>query len=166
MIITLSSLAAAFLKHDGKYLLMKRSPERKHFPNIWSGVGGGVEPHEMDNPKLACLREIYEETGISEKQIFNLELRYIIIRRAKDLIRQSYIYFGETDTTDFIDTDEGMLYWIEENQLLNREFSKTYGEMLKHYTCTPDEKGRVVVGVVGNEDGNLRISWSVVEDFE
>ena len=164
--ITLENSVAAFLKRDSFYLLMKRPSTRKMLPNIWSGVGGHIEPHELNNPMTACLREIFEETGITEAHIFNLVLRYIIIRRAKNVIRQNYIYFGETDIAKVADTDEGTLHWVAEAELLNREYSKTFEAMLKHSICAPYEKRRVVVGVSENDDGVLRMNWSPVEDFE
>ena len=81
-------------------------------------------------------------------------------------IRQNYIYFGETDISDLIDTEEGTLHWIPEKDLLKREFTKTFGPMLNHYINTPDMLKRVVVGVAENDNGKVNMSWPVVEDFE
>lgn len=164
--ITLQNGAAAFLKHNGQYLLIKRAPGRKIAPNVWSGVGGHIEQHELNNPTEACLREIYEETGISKDHIFNMELRYLIIRRSKDVIRQNYIYFGETDIVDFVDTDEGTLHWVPEPELFKREFTKTFDAMLHHYIDTPDNMGRVVVGTAQSNSGNPKMIWSHLEDWE
>jgi 8-oxo-dGTP diphosphatase len=164
--IILQNSAVAFLKHEGCYLLMKRSPNRSIAPGLWSGVGGHIEPHELNDPKSACLREIYEETGIKKENIFNLELRYVIIRRAKDTLRQNYVYFGETDIAKVIDTDEGTLHWIDENELLNREFTKTFDAMMKHYIYYGGKEKRVIFGVAENSNGEPRMNWSVVEDFE
>lgn len=47
-----------------KVLLMKRSKNKKVDPGVYSGIGGKVEPHESFYDAL--LREIEEETGISE----------------------------------------------------------------------------------------------------
>ena len=164
--IILQNSAGAFLKQNGHYLLMKRSPDRKIAPDVWSCVGGHSEPDEINDPMAACLREIHEETGISKDHIFSLELRYIIVRRAKNAIRQNYVYFGETDVSGIIDTKEGTLHWIHEKDLLNREFTKTFEAMLKHYINMPDKQKRVVVGVAENHFGKLNMTWSVVEDFE
>lgn len=38
--ITLSNGASAFLKRENDYLLMKRAPNRKIAPDVWSAVGG------------------------------------------------------------------------------------------------------------------------------
>lgn len=33
---------------------------------FWTGLGGHFEPNEWNSPKSACLREIFEESGIRE----------------------------------------------------------------------------------------------------
>lgn len=164
--IVLLNSSVAFLKRNGQYLLMKRAMGRKIAPGIWSGIGGHADPEELNSPLSTCLREIFEETGITQNHIFKLELRYIIIRRADDVIRQNYVYFGETDVSDVTDTEEGTLHWIPEAELLEREFTKTYDAMLKHYIKVSDENAPVVVGVAENMGGKLHMSWSTVEDFE
>jgi 8-oxo-dGTP diphosphatase len=165
-IISLENGSGAFLKNNGKYLLMKRSAEKKISPNVWSCVGGHMEQNEINNPLDACLREIWEETGIKKENIVNMELRYIIIRRLKNIIRQNYIYFGETNTNKFIDTDEGKLYWIKEEDLLDREYTQTYAAMMEHYIKNKEKQEKIIVGIAGNINGKLKMKWSMVEDFE
>ena len=164
--IILQNGAGAFLKNDGKYLLMLRSSNREIAPNVWSCIGGHMETYELNDPMETCLREIKEETGISKENIFDLELRYIIIRQYKNIIRQNYIYFGETNVTTLLETNEGTLYWISENELLKKEYTKTYMEMIRHYILTPDPNGKPIIGVAGKHSGKLKMSWAILEDFE
>ncbi len=163
--ITLSNGAAAFLRHSDKYLLMKRAPNRKVAPDVWSGVGGHMECDELNEPQSTCLREVWEEAGIAAKQIRNLVLRYIIIRRYRNTIRQTYIYFGETDADSVDKTDEGRLFWIPESELLDRTYTATFAAMMEHYLTTPDNE-RVIIGVAENDGGKCRMVWSAIEDFE
>lgn len=163
--IHLDCSAAAFLKRGDEYLLMKRSPKKRIAPGVWSAVGGHLEPHELNDPHAACLREIEEETGIHSADVLNLRLRYIIIRRAKDVIRHSYIYFGETDAEPSVITDEGSLHWIAEDELLHRTYTTTFQRMLEHYRQTPDEQ-RVFVGAAEKCNGRCQMVWTAVEDFE
>ena len=163
--IKLQNFATAFLKRDGKYLLMKRSAEKKIAPNVWCSVGGHIEEYEMNEPEAACMREIEEETGIKGAQVQNLKLRYVIMRRARDILRQNYVYFGETTAKDLINTDEGTLHWIPEKELLNREFTQTFTAMLRHYTETPDCEN-IVIGAAHSVDGKLKMSWSSIRDFD
>ena len=52
---------------DGDYLLMRRSPEKEHYPNIWEiGAGGSVVQGETS--EQSAHRELEEETGIARGQ--------------------------------------------------------------------------------------------------
>jgi 8-oxo-dGTP diphosphatase len=165
MSVNLSNAAFAFLRDGDKYLLMKRAADRRVSPDVWHGVGGRMEPDELNDPRAACLREVWEESGITAEQIRDLTLRYIIIRRYRDTIRQTYVYFGETNAEAVDKTDEGKLSWIPESELLNRTYTVTFAAMLEHYRTMPDS-GRVIVGVAVNNGGKCRMVWSAIEDFE
>ena len=164
--ITLRNGVAAFLRNNDRILLMKRANNRIIAPGVWSGVGGHMEPCEINAPLAACYREIEEETGIVRSRIERLDLLYIITRRRAEEISQSYIYFGETSQTDVIHTDEGELFWVHENNLLKREYSQTFAAMLKHYIARDPLDYAVYVGVAGNADGLLKMNWARCEDFK
>jgi 8-oxo-dGTP pyrophosphatase MutT (NUDIX family) len=60
---------------DGDFLLMKRSPVKEHYPNIWEiGAGGSVVRGET--AEESARRELEEETGISRGQWAHLG-RYV-----------------------------------------------------------------------------------------
>lgn len=164
--ITLRNGAAAFLRNGDNFLLMKRADNRKIAPGVWSGVGGHMEPHEINDPMTACYREIEEETGIARSQIPALDLRYIITRRYQNEIRQSYVYFGETTATQVIQTNEGILHWVPTRELLARVYTQTYAAMLTHYVHREPSDTAVYVGVAGNDHGRLHMTWAKCEDFE
>ena len=157
---------AAFLRNNNKYLLIKRSESKVLLPGLWSGVGGHMEPCEINDPLLTCYREIEEETGITKDKISKLELLYLIIRRSKDEISQSYIYFGETTQEEVIQTEEGTLFWVPESEWTDRQFSSTFSMMLTHYKKRKKEDRAVYVGVAEDDLGKLRIIWAKCEDFE
>ena len=46
----------------GEFLIQKRTPNKKNFPNMWSQTGGGVDKGEIT--LQAALRECKEELGI------------------------------------------------------------------------------------------------------
>ena len=66
----LINYVAAFLRNNDEYLLMERANNRKINPGFWSGVGGHVEPHEINDPLSACYREIEEEAGMIAPYMF------------------------------------------------------------------------------------------------
>lgn len=131
-----NGVAETFLRHGDCYLLMKRSAFKQHYPNVWAGVGGGIEPEELAHPRQAALREIWEETGVCAEHIANLRLRYLHISQQDGTLIYHYVYFGQTLQTAIRQTDEGALFWIPRQQFFDREFSPAATEILRHYFAT------------------------------
>ena len=50
------------INKDNEFLIQKRSPNKKKFPNMWSMTGGAVLAGE--NSEQACIRETMEELGV------------------------------------------------------------------------------------------------------
>lgn len=145
---------------------MKRAADRDVNPNRWSGVGGKIERNEINDPYAACMREIGEETGMTAADIKCLTLRYIILRRYKNTIRQSYVYFGKTNKRTFIDTDEGSLHWISKAELGKQKYSATFTYMMRHYLSPMAEAESIFVGTAEYAEGKLKMCWAKIEDFE
>ncbi|MHB8945093.1 MAG: NUDIX domain-containing protein [Bacillota bacterium] len=146
--IRLRPSATAFLMNSGDVLLMKRSITREFAPGIWAGVGGHLEPDEINDPQVACRREILEETGLDEEHVTNLRLKSIILRRSQDEIRVQYVFFGDSSRRDVVDTDEGELHWISQNELLNRELSFTTRAALRNFLESGGQTDTILVGTV------------------
>lgn len=113
--------------------MSKRSKERTLTSNLWTGLGGHLEAHEHNVPEKSCLREIFEEAAIRSNEIEQFKLRYILIRRSKDEIRQHFIYFGRTTREDFVNTDQGELNWIDLSEILHLKMPLTVNKMLQHF---------------------------------
>ena len=164
--LTLRSSAVAFLNNGNKILLLKRASTRSIAPNVWSGVGGHLEECEINKPMTACYREIFEETGIKECEILDLQMKYIILRMSDEELRINYIYFGITNVTTVINTKEGKLHWIPVEDMLKREFTKTFAIMLAHYMTIGKNDNCLYSGVVVDDNGKLKINWSILENTE
>ena len=50
------------INKNNEFLIQKRSPNKKKFPNMWSMTGGAVLAGE--NSEQACIREAKEELGV------------------------------------------------------------------------------------------------------
>lgn len=59
------------MNSKGEFLIQKRTPNKRTFPNKWSQTGGGVD--EGETTLQAALRECSEELGVSIKPD-NIEL--------------------------------------------------------------------------------------------
>ena len=163
----LRMMAGAFIINGKDYLMMKRAENRKLAPGMWGPVGGHVEPYEINDPKAACFREIYEETGLEEKDVDKLDLKYIIFRREKDEIRLHHIFIGRTKTIHYEDkTDEGKLYWINEDELLEKTMSFTVRKALEHYIEFGNKTNEVMVGTVSADDNKPYMNWNSLDSWE
>lgn len=60
---------------------LKRSEDRSLAPNLWTGIGGHIEDNEHNAPQDACLRGIYEETGITSTVDF--VIYYFVVTKLK-----------------------------------------------------------------------------------
>jgi 8-oxo-dGTP diphosphatase len=165
MAITTRLLAGAFLIKDDHFLMMKRSDTRKFYPGVWGAVGGHLEPHEINEPRVACLREINEETGLREDDLLSLDLRYIALRRRGEEIRLLYTYIGHAKTFAYEGkTDEGTLHWIRREDVLNRELSFAHQQVLAHYMDHMEER-QVMAGAVHLIDNEPALEWTPVADW-
>jgi len=129
--------AGAFLRWENEVILIKRGLHKKIAPGLWSGIGGHIEQHEMNTPKLACLREIEEETGIRAAQIKGLDMRYFILRKSAETLDSIYYFVGELQKKcSLAQTDEGVLHWVtlEEGRSLEMTacIKKVYSHWIKN----------------------------------
>lgn len=82
--------STAIIHKDGRYLIVKRSPNKKVFPGRWTVPGGGLEITDYINtPKTtpeawyyvienSLIREVKEEVGLEiEKPKYLLDLVFI-----------------------------------------------------------------------------------------
>lgn len=142
-------------------LLMERSETNKRMPGFWYGVGGHIEPEEINDPYSAVIREIYEETGLKDYNVENLKLKYMLLRREGDEAVINYLYFGTANTRNVLQNDEGTLHWIPKEEAMNRKFIDVLKLALEHYF--EDEKNdEVMVGVMQKE----KIKWSTLMNME
>lgn len=121
------------------------------------GIGGHFEKDELNNPKACVLRELFEETGITESDIGSVNLKYITLRMKNNEIRQNYYYFTELHNTqiDINECDEGTLEWVDMNRVLDREMLFTAKECLKHYLSIGKDDNKLYIGVATDSSINF-----------
>ncbi|MDE1766913.1 MAG: NUDIX pyrophosphatase [Thaumarchaeota archaeon] len=62
-----TSIVTAFLTHNDKYLILKRSDKVRSMRGLWAGISGIIEGSE--EPLYRAKREIFEEAGITEDKL-------------------------------------------------------------------------------------------------
>ena len=81
------------------------------------------------------LREVREETGMTEKEMEGLCLRYVTMRHTKGEIRFNHYYFAslKPGVTLPETCPEGKLEWVPMSEMLERNMPVTAKNMLQHY---------------------------------
>jgi 8-oxo-dGTP diphosphatase len=164
IIIEIRQMATAYLFKGNQVLLIKKSGSRLYDSEFWSGLGGHLEANELNYPRHACFREIYEESGIDESEVMDLKLRYILFRIKENEIRQQFVYFGSTAKKDLLVSEEGELFWISIDEIMNLNLSRINKYMIEHY-LENQEREEIIVGTITiNDEQETEIQWSELKD--
>ena len=149
----LRNMTTIYIVFKNKILLVYRVGSRVVEPS-WCGIGGYFEKDELNNPKACVLRELYEETGITENDIEAIRLKYVTLRMKNGEIRQNYYYFAKLCNIEINinKCDEGILEWVNMNEMLDREMPFSAKECLKHYLSIGIYDNKLYAGV-GTENG-------------
>lgn len=117
-----------YIEQDGKYLMLHRI-KKAHDENQgkWIGVGGKFEPKE--SPEECVLREVREETGLT---LTDYRLRGIITF-VSDLYETEYMYLftASAFAGTLTDTEEGVLRWVDKQEVLSLPHWEGDGIFLK-----------------------------------
>jgi len=118
-----TGIVTAFLKHNDRILILKRSDKVKTMKGLWAGVSGIIENTEptIERAKI----EIFEELGIDQQYIR-------LIKSAKELTIESPQYEGHqwvifpflfaTEKSEIkLNWENSEFRWINANQL--KEFN-------------------------------------------
>src|SRR5690606_12463992 len=118
-------MSTAFLFNEHDVLMMRRSPRAKLFPGMWAPIGGHLEPSEIQSPFAAFEREVHEETGLSLRDLVDVQLKYIVHRLRADELRIQYVYFAKATRRDVTANSEGELHWVPLHRALNLDVTAT-----------------------------------------
>lgn len=158
-------MSTAFLFNNDKILMMKRSVERKLAPGVWTGIGGHIEPEEINNPEIAVKREIYEETGIENHRLSDLNLRYVLLRQKGKEIRKQFVYFGRTDQQQLVQSDEGELHWLDIETIHELDKPMIIESMIEHYFEIGIYNDEIYLGLLTmTADNKPEMTFSVMRD--
>ena len=149
---TLRNMTAIYLTRGDKVLLLYRQGS-KVVSDVWIGAAGGhFEECELNNPRACVLRELREELGITEEMLSGLKLRYIVLRGAKDEIRQNYYFFAELkEGVGELSSNEGELRWFSFEELSGITMPLSTRGAIEHYLGEGRYNDKVYAGVADGE---------------
>lgn len=145
--------ANCFIKKDDKYLVLRRSKDKKYAPGVVHPVGGKVDKNEA--PNIAAAREVAEETGI---KIGDLRLEAVLYER-KPVQNEPYDWMIFYFSADYIDgeiqkTDEGELIWLIKDQIKAEKLFPSLQPVIGHIL---DPQKRPVFATFEYNDSKQRI---------
>lgn len=87
----LRNMTAVYLFREGKLLMLYRV-RLPRGSAVLVRRSGHFEQAELNDPRACALRELREETGLTEESLEELRLRYITLRMKNGEIRQNTIF--------------------------------------------------------------------------
>ena len=150
----LRNMTGLYLRHEDKLLLLWRIGSKVVLESYTATAGGHFEKEELNDAKACVLRELYEETGLTEQEIDNLSLRYITLHLRNDEIRQNYYFFADLkDDEKILASDEGNLKWFQMDELLETPLKMPFTAhyVVKHYLEIGKDTDKLYGGVAMEE---------------
>jgi 8-oxo-dGTP diphosphatase len=161
------SYTALLLHHAQSYLLLQRAPTKRLAPNLWTGIGGKIEAHELNDLNASVLREVVEETGIPASAIARLTLRRALLHnRPHEPLTLLLFFTGELHEPLMPPCTEGTLAWVTPERITELPMLETTRSVLplaiQDHQRDVEGRERVRLGVAQYQaDGKLeRIVWA------
>lgn len=146
----LRNMTSLYLRCGDKLLLLYRIGSKVVDDPYTASAGGHFEKEELNDAKACVLRELCEETCLTEQAIDNLALRYITLRLKNDEVRQNYYFFADLiDNEKEITSNEGKLKWFQIGEILETppEMPFTAHYVVKHHAETGKDTDALYAGV-------------------
>ena len=146
----LRNMTSLYLKKDDSLLLLYRIGSKVIDPSYTGSAGGHFEKDELNDAETCVLRELYEETGLTEQDISHLSLRYVTLRLKNGEIRQNYYFFADLlNENKVVVSNEGKLKWFSIKDLIEvvpeMPFSAQY--VISHYVKIGKDNEKLYGGI-------------------
>lgn len=129
----LRNMTSVYLTGEQGILCLYRIGSRVVSDKYIGSAGGHFEPYELNDARACILRELQEELGLSEADVQDLKLRYITLRSMEGEIRQNYYFFASLKENRDLNSTEGQLRWIKEQEFQTLKMPVSAKHMILHY---------------------------------
>lgn len=151
---SLRLMTSVYLLNGEKILLLRRIGSKVVEDNSFvAAAGGHFEKEELSDARACALRELYEETGLTENDITGLHMKYITMRYKNGEIRVNFYFFAELNVPDTeIKSNEGELKWADFSEIPSLKMPVSAKYAMLHWL----DKGRfdnAVYGGITEENG-------------
>lgn len=133
MDVKLRNMTSLYLTNEKGILCLYRIGSRVANNKYIGSAGGHFEADELNDSKKCVLRELREETGLTENELLDLRLRYITHRLKDGEIRQNYYFFARLKEGRQLTSSEGILQWIPYEQIPELNMPVSAKHMILHY---------------------------------
>lgn len=148
----LRNMTSIYLMKDDRVLLLYRQGGSV-VNNVWTGSAGGhFEEFELNDARACVLREMNEETGLTENNISELKLKYITLRNTKGEIRQNYYFFAQLNEETAVSSNEGILKWFSLCEIGDLDMPFTAKYVMQHY-LSEGMMNEKIYGGITSKDG-------------
>lgn len=143
-----------WVRKDGKFLVLRRSPHKKVLPNVIHPIGGKLDTGE--DPFMGAQRELMEEAGIT---VDNMKLEAVIFDLVDKVEKYGYrnwmIFHFSADYAagEIQKTEEGTLELLTKEQILAEEKFPSVQKSAEY--ILDESKGTVFCRFEFDKDGNM-----------
>jgi 8-oxo-dGTP diphosphatase len=129
----LRNMTSVYLTGEKGILCLYRIGSRVVCDRYIGSAGGHFEQSELNDARACALREMQEELGLSESDVEELKLRYITLRKMNGEIRQNYYFFGKLKADRELQSTEGTLRWVRDEEFEDLKMPVSAKHMILHY---------------------------------
>lgn len=129
----LRNMTSVYLTGEKGILCLYRIGSRVVSNRYIGSAGGHFENSELNDARSCALREMQEELGLTEQDVDGLKLRYITLRKMNGEIRQNYYFFGKLKSDRELQSTEGTLRWIRDEEFRDLPMPVSAKHMILHY---------------------------------
>jgi 8-oxo-dGTP diphosphatase len=108
--------ANVFIRRGDRYLVLKRSDQKRFAPGVIHPVGGKLELNE--DALTAALREVREEAGVTVKNVrLEAVINELLPPPDHNFNWLIYHFSADYDSGEVIGTEEGELVWLTADEI-------------------------------------------------